>query len=319
MTLDVRNEFGADEPSLGVLLRLEADGELPEAWRPALEACIAEDSTAAERIEFERTLRKQIGRSMHVTAPADFRQQVRLALAEAELAEAELAEQDGDLRLTRSDDDAALPTPVAPPPARRMRIGGNWGGGLAIAAALLMLVSVVYYSVQSGMNAGDPAGFFRIQEAGFQLRQFVTWQADACADFQRQFERKMQVRELAEIPEQYAEHLEYGAPVIDLAGCGYEFRGVGPCHVPLNGNSLHYIYESAAGEALSIFVQDDEGAIGDLEPGTLYEFAKPDSISSVLCWTEGGQIYYLVPPPDRAADEVARSMKAPENRERIRS
>ncbi|MCK4873546.1 MAG: hypothetical protein KAS72_12545 [Phycisphaerales bacterium] len=51
--------------------------------------------------------------------------------------------------------------------------------------------------------------------------------------------------------------------------------------------------------------------------GVLYEMASQGVETVILCWCDGGLLYYLVPPPGQSADDIAAAMNAPTRRQLI--
>jgi hypothetical protein len=300
-------QFSNEPPSQAALLRLEADGELPESWRGRLDEAMQEDPHAEDRLAFERALRFRVSKVMAGEAPAGLAERIRAALIEADTADTDAVspaatEEAATRRSARRDTVYSFRT-------RLVRV--------AMAAVLTLLVGatgLILWRTQNGLGPINTRADVPLAQASSRLFDFVESQARTCGDFGRHFEWKMTVRELGEVPEQLSDHLNERAPAPDLGASGYRFEGAGTCAVPFYGPSLHYVYSKATSagvrEPLSLFVQRGETP-EDMREGVLYDMTKEGSSMHIYTWCEDRMIYYIVPVPGDDPEQILEQMQAP--------
>jgi hypothetical protein len=307
------NPLDASPPSAAVLLRLEADGELPEAWRQRLDETMQADPHAEDRIAFERALKLRVSKVMAQGAPAGLAERVRASLADAD----PQAQATTQPRTREVQAPSAAPAETsAPVYSFRQRLTRY-----ALAAVLTLLVGVSGFLAWEGRN-GLPSrnSDITLERASTKVFNFVDSQARVCGDLGRHFRGKMKCRALGEVPSTLSEYLGIQAPAQSLANSGYRFEGAGKCAVPYYGPSLHYVYtrEASAGAAagrvpLSLFVQHGQ-APADMSEGSLYELVREGAEVHVYTWCDGELIYYLVPAPGDDVEEVLQDFSAPTTR-----
>ncbi|HEB60522.1 MAG TPA: hypothetical protein ENJ06_01730 [Phycisphaeraceae bacterium] len=308
------------DPSPAVLLRLEADGELPEQWRPLLEQYLDSDPQAAARLDFERSLRERVAAvTPAVTAPPELADKIReMFRSEADTAVAT----EPDLRLTGSSTETERKESFST--GRRLTFP-RLLSRLAVAAVFALLVGVVGYVALTGQNRNNSGiktpGTVPLTQASHKLFNFIDERSTACSDFTDFFDDNNSASALNQIPDVLSPHLGCCPPVIDLSSCGFTFRGAGACHVPYYGPSLHYVYSAGdnPGEGvLSIFVQHVTEST-DMQPGVLYQLVREGSKRTILAWLEDDKIIYLVPPEGQSAADVVKLLNAPSERRTIPS
>ncbi len=299
-------DLGDTPPSTAVLLRLEADGELPDAWRPALRDAMQADPHAEDRLAFEHTLRFRVSKVMVGKAPEGLAERIQQMFAEAD---------------AQSGATSATSTPAAGSPGRAFSLRRRLTR-YAMAAGLALLLGatgLILWQSRDGVPVLTYGSDVLLSEASTRIFNFVEAQARTCGDFQKFYEHKMTVRELRRVPAELSDHLREDAPAPDLSARGYEFKGAGECAVPFYGPSVHYVYarSTPAGPMpLSFFVQHGEGP-QDMQTGVLYELTQPGSATRAYTWHEAEMIYYLVPAPGEQAEtvlELLDTLAAPETR-----
>jgi hypothetical protein len=103
-----------------------------------------------------------------------------------------------------------------------------------------------------------------------------------------------------------AQHIG-GLPVkLRLSGAGYVLAGVGPCHVPGGGASVHLLYEPkdpSTGGPVSLFLQEATEAHAGLREGVVYMSAR-EGPPMVRIWRVGDVVYHAVTRCPKACDLV---------------
>ena len=289
-------------------LRAMADGELGDSDRRALEQELRSSGEGA-RVEgsaqFERGLREAVGRVMRAEAPrapSALRERVVLSLLDAPSHEFD------------SEEPLQIPT----------KLTASWGW-LAAAAIALTVGAGLLIRGGVGMNAPQGPGAVGTQSASIinsedaaYLVSFIKGQHDSCAMFGEKFAKKMVARTEDEAKKAAIEllsavphALEIGAE--RLAAAGYEFTGLGRCHVPGEGRSAHLIYRSKieGAPSISLFIQEDTGAL-ILQVDRYYtsEHAEKDG-TTLSVWKKDGMIYYLFTPDLEHAAQARQLFGAP--------
>jgi hypothetical protein len=278
--------------SRGALLRAAADGELSDAQRAELERTLTEAESGA--IETEAALRQAVGRAMAgPSAPQGLRDRIVVA---AESGGAELA--------VHADDPDEIPAPIPMAP---------WMRPLAVAAALLLVIAggFMFMRDEGGAGGGPGAGGDGAggQQAGIQLvelRQFISREHTRCQRDPSRAARKFARAELSEIPERFRPLMGADVSIEEIVKAGLTLRGVGECHVPGPGSSIHLLLGAdlpQCAATLSLFVQQDPRNRLELEEGVSYELTPQDPGAgatgvSVVAWRRDGLTYYLVADPD---------------------
>jgi hypothetical protein len=200
----------------------------------------------------------------------------------------------------------------------------RWSGWLA-AAAVALAAGGVWLASPSGPAGGPLAQAPALApERSMSLVQFATAEHSRCATLGTHFDRKMQARSLADAQKAAIELLTKVPGVLALRSvaleeAGYEFAGLGQCHVPGAGRSAHIIYKAnptlAPGAPnVSLFIQEDMGDL-EIEPDVAFRSSQPDSQGMQLTvWRSGGLNYYLVA-PQQFSPEARKAVDMP-SRER---
>lgn len=282
--------------SVPALIRAAADGELTAPERAAFERVRAADPSIDARVEFERALRERVAGAMRepAAAPASLRDSIT-----------GMFEREREI-----DRELGVETLAVQTRSRRFWASGpTW---LAVAASLALLTAVtVLMQTPVGSTVAPMFGnaaAARLMNAS----DFIVAEHDKCSAFDQYFERKFDVRDSAQAPDAVVELLGQPPIRINLDEAGYEFTGVGGCHVPGPGASAHLIYKSSDGSrpTLSLFIQKDTGASPRLETGVRYR-CRTTAGAPVLVWRDAGVIYYLFSPDDEARDSATRLFNAP--------
>lgn len=240
-------------------------------------------------------------------APRGLQDRILAAAAEAAATDVAPLETEADAADDGCEpDEIPAPIPMAP-----------WMRGLAVAAALLLLVAggFMFLRGDGGFGAGghgdvgiggSVAGSGDVQTAGIQLvelRQFVSKEHSRC-DTDPARVGKFTKTELTEVPERYRSIMGAEVSIEEILRANLRLRGVGECHVPGPGRSIHLLLGADLPESeatLSLFVQQDpENRLG-LEPGSSYEIAPRDPAAasiSIVAWRRDGLTYFLVTDAD---------------------
>lgn len=310
---------------LATLLRLVADGEATPDQQAAFEQARQRDPSLAKRLDHEAGLRAACARSLGAaSAPADLRERLARSMREAAAPESPASGTAAtNLKLAHAADDSALPSLNVGIDNRRTRTM-RWSGWLA-AAAVALAAGGVWLASPSGPVGGPLAQApALVPERTMSLVQFTTDEHSRCAALGTYFDRKMQARSLADAQKAAIELLSKVPGVLALRSvaleeAGYEFAGLGPCHVPGAGRSAHIIYKAnptlAPGAPnVSLFIQEDMGDL-EIEPEVAFRSAQPDSQGMQLTvWRSGGLNYYLVA-PQQFSPEARKAVDMP-SRER---
>ena len=243
-------------------LRALADGELPGDAEAALRVKLG-DEAVDRAAGFETVLRERCGMCMAgEPAPDELRDRVVLLL----------------------NDDA---TDVLSRPAP-----GFWtGGGRALMglAAVVALAATVWIIASTGSDSSKQF----LQQA----TQHIAGEHSGCELNPESFEAKSTQLDSDEKPEEYIAEKLGGLPVhLELDQAEYTLTGIGGCHLPGPGKSVHLLYEptdeAATYGSVSLFIQnaseDDKGLI----EGVVYTNGS-DHAPYVRIWREGRAVYYM--------------------------
>ena len=255
-----------------------ADGELDAGALERVRQYVAENPSAAGKVNLHRKLRETGRRVMAGTAvPA------------------------GLLGRIEGLVDEAASAPMRP--QRGWRIGG-W----AMAAAAVLVVgigSVVIWSTLGGRGVEVVRGSDLVPVGWVESASKVHIECSKhAAHFAPPF-----ARVLTELPESLRGYLGQTAQCPDLSRMGYQFAGCGPCRIP-GGKTAHLLYRPADGQGrgtLSLFVQRDEGQL-KVDGGKVYLSRDASDGTEMIVWREGGVVYYLVGENDGQLRSAAGAM-----------
>lgn len=289
------------------LIRVYADGEMPEELLRDFESRLAADPGLRAHVEFERGLRGAVKRCCgganemsHETvgmtgaaAPAWLADRVRGALDEqtAVVGRVTDAEPDGD-RSTRMNHSIRMKGLFRSP---------TQASFLAVAASLLLVAGAVILGI-----FGPQIDTLR---KGPEL--VVAAAAVAAGEHGRTESRELDAkcRAACDTEKMLSERLGVAVKVIDLTEAGYEFVDSELCAMPgveECGKLLYRRIPEAAGDKtpkLSLFVMADEkqfavhdGArFGPLSPGKCHCITKNKQCQKdVRVWTDGTRVFFLV-------------------------
>lgn len=283
-------------------LRALADNELPPEQARDLRNEV--DAEAIARADsFERALRRSCAACMSEgAAPAGLRERVLEAM------QAEDAAADHDAAPVAAPGAAPVATEPAPvaddaPPAvisRTERSFWTQGRAFMSLAAAIAIAAVVWIAVPSGSpTPSEPAGE-TVTALLASAAQHARKEHNGCTIDKSHFEHKM--ANVSESPNQ-----ETGAQFISeeigdlpiklaLGQAGYNLTGVGGCHLPGAGKSVHLLYEPAmpGSMPISLFIQQASQTQREtLSEGTVY-IASGDTSPYVRVWRDAGAVYYMV-------------------------
>ena len=274
-------------------LRALADDELPPSEAADLRNEL--DAEAIARADsFERALRRSCAGCMSEgAAPAGLRERITASL-EAACNQSETEE-------------PASPEPQesdAPPIVISRTDRSFWTQGRAFmgVAAAVALAAVVWVLAPSGTTPSAPTDQFSGDAATLlaTATQHVSSEHHGCTLDASHFENKMagitaepsEQSSVAYITEEIGD-----VPVkLALGQAGYTLKGVGGCHLPGPGKSVHLLYEPVHPGSLpiSLFIQQASDAQrSTLAEGTVYSTGM-DSPPFVRVWRESGAVYFMV-------------------------
>lgn len=274
-----------------------ADGELPPDEAAAVERLLEADEAQRERVEFEQTLRRRVGKVIEAqaaAAPAGLAEQVRSALAVADdsAPEGEVADQDEALE---ADSGGFGVSWLAGP--RRANI-------FAVAASLMVVAGAVLWGIFGRTIDSHPGPVDLTSPARFVADEHIR-----CADSSQVRANKAKFRTPAEVEAKLSRWL--GAPLNarpmtdGLAKLGWGFTGGGYCGVPVAERSGHLIFTRDLPDVgpimLSIFVIPDDGYSvreGDrtvsLRPGRWYPLPSDRKVKREVWIMSDGELIYLM-------------------------
>ncbi len=270
-----------------------ADGELPPDEAAAVERLLEADEAQRERVEFEQTLRRRVGKVIEAqaaAAPAGLAEQVRSALAGAD----DPAPEGGEV----ADQDSG-------------GFGWSWLAGprraniFAVAASLMVVAGAVLWGI-FGRTIDSHPGPVDLTPA---LARFVADEHIRCADSSQVRANKAKFRTPAEVEAKLSRWL--GAPLNarpmtdGLAKLGWGFTGGGYCGVPVAERSGHLIFTRDLPDVgpimLSIFVIPDDGYSvreGDrkvsVRPGRWYPLPSDRKVRREVWIMSDGELIYLM-------------------------
>ncbi len=312
------------------ILRAHADGEMSDELRDKLKGLASRDSKLDDRVAYERSLRDAVSRVMGSTeTPAGLRDSVLGAMR-----------QEGASADEQSTERGPIPFPGAEKPERHW--SRPWWIGVAAMVAIVLGASFFYPFGSStqptpggtgGPIAQDPLDEFEGEQPSIQrVAEFVEQEGSRCAYLgDLAGDKKFVYRSAADAQAAAIKLLNRVPDVIDLpdgrlAALGYEFAGLGECHLPLgDGPSAHLIYRTseAALPSISLWVQKDTGDLckQTVKSGACYglseKLAKKKG-GSVNVWRQDGLIYVLFIPrcesnkTDDLVDPARKAFHAPE-------
>ena len=276
-----------------------ADGELPPDEAAAVERLLEADEAQRERVEFEQTLRRRVGKVIEAqvaAAPAGLAEQVRSALAGAD----DSAPEGGEV----ADQDEALE-------ADSGGFGVSWLAGprranfFAVAASLMVVAGAVLWGIFGRTIDSHPGPVELTLPARFVADEHIR-----CADSSQMRANKAKFRTPAEVEAKLSHWLRAplnARPMTDgLAKLGWGFTGGGYCGVPVAERSGHLIFTRDLPDVgpimLSIFVIPDDGGYsvreGDrkvsLRPGRWYPFPSDRKVKREVWIMSDGELIYLM-------------------------
>jgi hypothetical protein len=266
----------ATPDSPGALLRAAADDELAADDRARLDDLLAGRPGLSSGIDFERDLRAACGRVLGaVAAPAGLADRVRTAIA--------------DDALAAGLEDASPRTTDRGFWSRRALLSAAPAAVLLLAGALLFQASRV-----SRVPLDTDQLAYRQQLAGFLTEQHDKSCAGLVDAQQRDPLRFTEPTACEEaMTERLGRHVR--VPLCDTSRAVY-FAGGGPCGVPGQGPSGHFLYNADAAPDISVFVKQDNGEL-PLEPGRTYALntrACGVPGSRILTRVDDGVLYFFV-------------------------
>lgn len=285
-------------------LRALADGEITADQA-------GDVASQTDRVEHERALKESVSRVMgdeSVRAPEALRRSV-----------IQMFREEAPASDSRDEQPAVVTTPMGDTTDRSF-----WGGVgryVAIAAVLGLVVTVLIVgAAKSFTNPVVRSPFTRVQVADVQdflprAHEFTT----ECS--REEFEQKFVSKTIGDAVELTQEHLA-GVPddlaqkMQRLVDNGFEFVGMGACHVPGNGNSVHaYFRPKGGGEAVSVFVQTADatllsGMCGEHCFGLDCE-KDPSTKENLIVWKCSGYLHYIYSPDAEIAARARTAFNAP--------
>ena len=296
-------------------LRALADDELPPAEAADLRNEL--DAEAIARADsFERALRRSCASCMSEgAAPAGLRDLVLASLAAATESESEdAASQPAPHPTTTTADAPEAPPVVISRTDRSFWTQGRAFMGLAAAVALAAVVWVVIPSGSPAPPAGDPSTLLAT------AAQHVSKEHHGCTIDASHFEHKMAKASANPSEETGAELIaeEIGDVPVKLAlgHAGYVLTGVGGCHLPGPGKSVHLLYEPAepGSMPISLFIQQASATQKTtLDEGTVY-ITGADSRPYVRVWRENNAVYYMVTECPKSCKKAESAYGLPDKR-----
>jgi len=246
-------------------------------------------------VAFERALRERVGDAMsETTTPADLRERISAALAAAG------ADAEPGTAATSGLAGAGGDEGVIPRRDRRFWAGGGGAAFWASLAASMLIVIGVFTLVPRGGSQSAEGVLARASE-------HVSAEHLGCINDGSYFRAKLEAPATGAASEAAVSMRVGGLPVnLRLGGSGYELSGVGECHVPGGGASVHLLYEPrdpSASESVSLFVQEVTAAHEGMREGVVYTNARPGP-PMVRIWREGGVVYFAVTRCPKACDAL---------------
>lgn len=277
------NDRAIDWSRLPVSARLRAlaDDELPPD--AAVDLRMETDAESIARADaFERRLRERCAACMSgVAAPEGLREQILGAMRE----EDELA-------------PGAEPAPAEAPPAHEV-IARTERSFWSQSRALLGLAAVIALALSIWVLAPAPQGD-EPSAVLTQAAQHVSSEHNACTLDPEHFSSKVDLSHGAldeETGSQFITEQIGDLPVrLALGQAGYTLAGVGGCHLPGPGKSVHLLYEPVnprTARPISLFIQEASPAQDWMSEGAVYTSGL-DQAPFVRVWRESGAVYYMV-------------------------
>lgn len=288
----------ADE--LGALVRAVADGEATPEQLKTLASARARlspgDAAALDAtIQAERDLRAAADRCMREACPpcpADLRERV---LAEA----------------TRADTGpSSAPTPVSDRDDREpflfTLVRRNWAFAAAALIALVAVAGMLVLPVVAPSSGVWPPEAAQRQT----LVAFLGQEHGNCAPMERYAELKLPIRERVRAEAFISQWSPDAERVMESAGAGYSFLGVGPCGVPGGGASMHMVFAptDASRAPISVFLQDASSREPDALPRTMAQLGETADGQVVRAFRHGDCLVYVVAPTEDDAERIAANL-----------
>lgn len=286
------------------LIRQQCDGELSAEQAAELLRHLQQhpehEQAAKDMLAFERSLRERVGKAMGqpTAAPWELKNQIRAALRQ---------------------DSAARPQQADGSHRRRLWLNGFGAPRaniFAIAATLALIAGVVLFGI-FGPTINDIPARNTIDLVA-EMATVAGHEHDQFATDSELLQRKTAYRTLLKAETELSNSL--GAPVhiADLSSLGYEFCGAGPCSLPVDVDSSHFIYRKTSPEGerspmVSVFVFPNKRKCGenicDGQPCGQWIVAKEPCSKCrhrVLRTTDGNLVYLLVCCADKDMESVAK-------------
>lgn len=295
-----------DGLSHAALVRAAADGEG--------DAHVLLGPEEASAIEFERQLRRAVGRAMAGASdgsdalPPELRQRIVTMLGR---------EMDG-----RSE----TPSPISfaenkhiARPANRTAL--SFFARIAAVAAVLALGSVLLYQGIQQMGGG-PSATTAVEMVSNQL-QFVQREHSRCSDLANNaFATKIVTSDVEEARAYAEQELGCGGKrladaIARMQQVGYTFAGVGPCKVPGGGRSIHALFvpnqPSIGLDPVSVFLLESPGeGCKNTESGVCY--ACPNSTKQgkpAMLWRDHNLMVFVNAASPQGIELIRAAYEAP--------
>lgn len=266
-------------------LRALADDELPPD--AAVDLRVEADAESIARADtFERRLRERCADCMKGdAAPQDLRERV----LEAMRRDGEEATVAQETTPPHVQDDNETPAVYA----RTDRSFWSQGRALVGIAAVLALVAGVWIFAPSAQGP-EPGATLA------QATQHISSEHQACTLDPEYFTSKVAAPaggRSEEVGSQFITEQIGDLPVrLALGHAGYTLAGVGECHLPGPGKSVHLLYEPVQPEKsrpISLFIQEASAAQEWMSEGAVYTSGQ-DTPPFVRVWREADAVYYMV-------------------------
>lgn len=262
------------DPTLALLLRAAADGELSPDQRRELDEHLRANPGDKTRIDFEQRLRGAVGRTMDAhRAPDALRDRIAAMAGQPE------------------------PEPLPEQLSEQTRRPVYWSRArshLAAVAALLVLVFGAW-QLSHVLSPGASQEAYSVQLAGFLGREH-----SRCSRDPEAAARKFHVRDAQELPVLARDWVGQPVNLEELFAEPVEFMGAGRCGVPTKGKSIHVRVavprpDGPGSCRVSLFIKQDGGEL-PMEEGITYRLTPPagEPAKEFIVWRCGSLVYFLV-------------------------